>query len=75
MTWVVLLRSTEVVAGGVVVPLRSVEVVASCLVLFSGGLWCVGGLGGCGLLGFYVLCCGGGSSVGLAVMAWVFEIS
>ena len=42
-----------VVAGGVVIPLRLWLV---AWFWFRGGLWCVGGLGGCGLLGF--VCCG-----------------
>ena len=63
---VVLLRLVKVMAGGMVISLRSIEVVAGCQALVQ---WWVG-FGGCGLLGF--VCCGlwcGGVGVGCAIVA------
>ena len=62
-------------ADGVVVPLRSIEVVASCLVLVWWWVVVCGWFRGLWVARFCVWWCGGGGSVGLAVMAWVFEIS
>ena len=63
---VVLLRLVKVMAGGMVISLRSIEVVAGCQALVQ---WWVG-FGGCGLLGF--VCCGlwcSGVGVGCAIVA------
>ena len=76
---VVLLRLVEVMAGGMVISLRSIEVVAGCQALVQWwvvvwGLWVVGFC----MLWVVVqwcwcrLCYSG--SVGLAVVAWVFKI-